>query len=58
VFMSYGEREGGSANIKAAADAMEKAGVKGVPYVSAGSAHDFVSWKRSLYYFAPLLFKN
>ena len=58
VFMSYGEREGGSANVKPAADALEQAGIKAVPYVSAGSAHDFTSWKRSLYYFAPLLFKD
>jgi enterochelin esterase-like enzyme len=59
VYMSYGEREGGSANIKAAAEAiMEKAGVKSVHYVSAGSAHDMTSWKRSLYYFSQLLFKD
>ncbi len=58
VFMSYGEREGGSANVKAAVESMEKAGVKSVGYISSNSAHDMTSWKRSLYYFTPLLFKN
>lgn len=58
VFMSYGEREGGSANIKAAVESMEKAGVKAVGYVSSSSAHDMTTWKRSLYYFTPLLFKD
>jgi enterochelin esterase-like enzyme len=56
VFMSYGSREGGSANVKAAADALQSAGIKSVSYVSPNSAHDFTSWKRSLYEFAPLLF--
>ncbi|MBN2589764.1 MAG: hypothetical protein JXA96_07870 [Sedimentisphaerales bacterium] len=58
VFMSYGEREGGSANIKAAVESMEKAGVNSVGYISANSAHDMTSWRRSLYYFTPLLFKD
>jgi enterochelin esterase family protein len=56
VFMSYGSQEGGSANLKAAADALQQAGTKSLSYVSPGSAHDMTSWKRSLYYFAPLLF--
>jgi enterochelin esterase-like enzyme len=59
VFMSYGANEGGSANVKAAADALQQAtGVKSVSYISPGSAHDFVSWDRSLYYFAPMLFRD
>jgi enterochelin esterase-like enzyme len=58
VFMSYGAREGGSTRVKAAADALQEAGVKSVSYVSPNSAHDFVSWKRSLYEFAPLLFRD
>ncbi len=56
VFMSYGSQEGGSAGLKDAAAAVQQAGVKGLYYVSPGSAHDMTSWKRSLYYFAPLLF--
>jgi hypothetical protein len=66
--MSFGSREssaprgGGTApagpeGIKLAADALTKAGIKAACYVSADSAHDFTSWKRSLYYFAPMLFQ-
>ena len=58
VFMSYGSQEGGSSGLKAAADAVQQTSVKGLYYVSPGSAHDMTSWKRSLYYFAPLLFGN
>jgi enterochelin esterase-like enzyme len=58
VYMSYGSNEGGSAGLKAAADAVEKAGVKSVWYVSPGSAHDMTSWKRSLYFYSQMLFKN
>jgi enterochelin esterase-like enzyme len=69
VFMSFGSREpstprgGGAApagpeGIKLAADALTKAGVKAVYYVSPDSAHDFTSWKRSLYYFSQMLFRD
>ncbi len=57
VFMSYGSREGGSAGVKAAADALNAAGIKGVSYVSPLTAHEWQSWRRSLHEFAPLLFK-
>jgi enterochelin esterase-like enzyme len=58
VFMSYGSTEGGSSRLKAAADSLEQAGIKAVTYVSPGSGHDFVSWDRSLYFFAPMLFRD
>ncbi len=69
VFMSFGSRESsaprgggtgpsGPEGIKVAADALTKAGIKAVYYVSPNSAHDFTSWKRSLYEFAPLLFRD
>ena len=58
VFMSYGSREGGSAGVKAAADALNQAGIKGVSYVSPLTAHEWQSWRRSLREFAPLLFKD
>jgi enterochelin esterase-like enzyme len=69
VFMSYGSREssaprgGGTApsgpeGAKLATDALNKAGIKAINYVSPDSAHDFTSWKRSLYEFAPLLFRE
>lgn len=57
VFMSFGSRERGSESIKAAADALNAAGVNAVSYVSPLTAHEWQSWRRSLREFAPLLFK-
>lgn len=57
VFMSFGGREAGSARIQAAADEWNKTGIKGVSYISPETAHEWQSWRRSLYQFAPLLFK-
>jgi enterochelin esterase-like enzyme len=37
---------------------LKQAGINSVFYISPDSAHDFTSWKRSLYYFAPMLFKD
>ena len=67
VFMSFGSRESsaprgggplpsGPEGIKLAADALAKSGVKAVYYVSPDSAHDFTSWKRSLFFFSQRLF--
>lgn len=56
VFMSFGGREGGSARIGAAAEEWNAAGIKGVSYISPETAHEWHSWRRSLYEFAPLLF--
>lgn len=58
VFMSYGSREGGSAGTKAAADSLTAIGVKGVAYTSPQTAHEWQTWRRSLYEFAPLLFTD
>lgn len=69
VYMSFGSRESsaprggatlpsGPDGIKLAADALKQAGVNAIDYVSPDSAHDFTSWKRSLYYFTPLLFRD
>ena len=57
VFMSFGGREGGSARIGAAAEEWNKAGIKGVSYISPETAHEWQSWRRSLHEFAPLLFQ-
>jgi len=57
VFMSFGGREGGSSRIGAAAEEWNKAGIKGVSYVSPETAHEWQSWRRSLHEFAPFLFK-
>jgi enterochelin esterase family protein len=36
---------------------LDKAGVKYVYYESVGTAHEWLTWRRDLYQFAPLLFK-
>jgi enterochelin esterase family protein len=57
VFVSYGSRERGAAG-KAAVDALNQAGIKSVFYESPNTAHEWLSWRRSLYQFAPLLFQT
>lgn len=64
VFVSYGSRElengktrfGGDP--KADTDALKEAGINTHFYVSAQTAHEWQSWRRSLHEFAPLLFKD
>jgi enterochelin esterase family protein len=58
VFMSFGGREGGASRIGDAAEEWNKVNIKGVSYVSPETAHEWHSWRRSLYQFAPLLFKK
>jgi enterochelin esterase-like enzyme len=66
VFVSYGSRElggnrGGRAfggDPQADANALKQAGINSVFYVSPDTAHEFLSWRRSLFEFAPLLFKD
>jgi enterochelin esterase-like enzyme len=59
AMFTYGGKEGGSANVKAAADTLQQAsGVKTVSYVSPNTAHEFQTWRRSLHLFAPMLFQN
>ncbi len=57
VFMSFGGKEGGATRMQGAADEWNKIGIKSVTYVSPGTAHEWQSWRRSLYQFAQLLFK-
>jgi hypothetical protein len=58
VFMSYGSRERGANSVKAAADALNEAGIKAVSYISTDTAHEFQSWRRSLRELAMLLFQD
>ena len=58
VFFSYGSRENGSPAAKTAADGLKQAGVNSHFYESPQTAHEWQSWRRSLYQFAPLLFKD
>ena len=57
VFVSYGSRERGAAG-KANVEALQQAGVKSVFYESPETAHEWLTWRRSLYQFAPLLFRD
>jgi enterochelin esterase family protein len=57
VFISYGSRENGAAG-KANAEALKQAGVNSAWYESPQTAHEWLTWRRSLYQFAPLLFQQ
>lgn len=56
IFMSCGSKEFPDGINKAAAD-LKAAGFNAVPYISEGTAHEFLTWRRSLREMAPLLFK-
>lgn len=67
VFVSFGSREienrGNRPNMwggdpKANADSLKQAGINSVFYVSPETAHEFLSWRRALSEFAPLLFNK
>ena len=47
VFMSCGSKES-PVGVKNSADALTQAGFKAVPYVSEDSAHEWLTWRRSL----------
>jgi enterochelin esterase-like enzyme len=57
IFLSCGSRERPD-GVKNAAVALKEAGIKAVSYVSENTAHEFQTWRRSLYELALLLFKN
>ena len=58
MFISYGSKETNGANAlpKVEAD-LKAAGFNVATYISPGTAHEFQTWRRSLYQMAPLLFK-
>ena len=55
VFLSSGSKERPEA-VKEAVKELKEAGIPAVSYVSEGTAHEFLTWRRSLYELAPLLF--
>jgi len=59
IFISYGSKETNGANglPKVEAD-LKAAGYNVTTYVSPGTAHEFQTWRRSLYQMAPMLFKD
>lgn len=68
AFVSYGSRELASRSVAppggaqfdpvANAAALRESGINSVLYVSPDTAHEFLSWRRSLHEFAPLLFRE
>jgi enterochelin esterase-like enzyme len=68
VFVSYGSKELGGGggpgpgrqgpDPRQATEDLKKAGINSVFYVSPDTAHEFLSWRRSLKEFAPLLFRD
>ena len=55
IFMSQGSKE--NRGVVEGAEALNKIGVKAVSYISEGTAHEWHTWRRSLYEFAQLIFK-
>lgn len=63
LFISYGSHElgnprAGSVDPKENTDKLKELGIKTHFYVSPKTAHEWQTWRRSLYQFAPLLFNN
>jgi alpha-L-fucosidase len=68
VFVSYGSRElggnrgggrgGFGGDPKENSEALKAIGVNSYFYVSPDTAHEWLSWRRSLHQFAPLLFQD
>lgn len=59
LFLSYGEAGDLAARgTQRFHQELEQAGIKHVFYESPGTAHEWQTWRRSLYQFVPLLFQN
>ena len=57
IFMSCGSKEFPDGILKATEE-LKAAGFNAVGYVSEGTAHEFLTWRRSLREMAPLLFRK
>ncbi|MCQ2212118.1 MAG: esterase [Bacteroidaceae bacterium] len=57
LFMSCGEPEEARMNVTKAANDIKALGLNTHSYISPGTAHEWQTWRRSLYQFAQLLFK-
>lgn len=57
IFTSCGSRENPD-GVKKSIEDMKAAGFNAVSYVSESTAHEFLTWRRSLKELAPLLFKD
>lgn len=57
IGLGTAEPEPFPASIKAFRESLDKGGIKYVYFESPGTAHEWLTWRRSLYDFAPRLFK-
>jgi enterochelin esterase-like enzyme len=55
-FLGIGTEEG--QRMKGLSDALKKAGVNNTYYESKGTAHEWLTWRRCLYQFTPMLFND
>ena len=65
VFIGYGSREIGNrvgggvgGDPQENTEALKQAGIKTAFYISPNTAHEWLSWRRDLHEFAPLLFRD
>jgi len=56
LFFSTGSVEG--TRVKESSEKFKAAGINNIYYESPGTAHEWLTWRRSLNQFAPLLFRN
>ncbi|QIP11187.1 esterase [Spirosoma aureum] len=56
IFLSCGSKEKPD-GVRNAVSALKEAGYNAVSYVSENTAHEFLTWRRSLHELAPLLFR-
>ena len=56
IFESCGSKENPD-GIRKSVDALKAAGYNAHGFISEGTAHEFLTWRRSLREMAPLLFK-
>ena len=56
-FVSMGSKEGANSG-RGIHEQLDKAGIKNVYYEAPGTAHEFQTWRKSLYGFAQLLFQK
>jgi len=56
-FQSIGTDEGPWPRVKQNHEVLLKKGINNVYFESPGTAHEWLTWRRSLYAFAPLLFR-
>lgn len=55
-FLGIGTKEG--QRMKGLSDALKTAGINNTYYESEGTAHEWLTWRRCFYQFAPMLFRQ